>query len=109
MKFEEIVVKAFELFPKVFQLKGYPQYPDSDQIIKRIYDNLKPQGLVRVASRKLELTEYGQERAIFLVKKSQGQSKKERLDAFTKRELKLWQKLLSLDGFQIFLENPNKK
>ena len=107
--FEEVVVKAFELFPEVFQLKGYPQYPDSDQINKRIYDKLKPQGLVRVANKKLELTEFGQEKAKLLIERSHGYYESEKHNALTKRERKLWQRLLNLDGFKIFLENPNKK
>lgn len=107
--FEQVVVKAFKLFPKVFQMKGYPEFPDSSQIEKRIYDKLKPGGLVRVASRKLELTEYGQEKAKALVEKSHRQPKGKKFGALTKRELKLWQTLLGLAGFKIFLENSDKK
>ncbi len=33
-RYEDIVVKAFEMFPKDFQLRGHPQYPDSSDIHK---------------------------------------------------------------------------
>ena len=32
--FENLVAKAFELFPKRFQLPGYPQWPDSSLVEK---------------------------------------------------------------------------
>ena len=29
LKYEDIVVEAFKLFPDEFALRGYPEYPDS--------------------------------------------------------------------------------
>ena len=32
LQYEDIVVAAFQRFPEDFQLRGYPQYPDSSDI-----------------------------------------------------------------------------
>jgi len=109
VEFEQVVVESYRLFPDVFQLKGFPNFPDSAQIEKRIYDKLKPAGLVRVASRKLELTEYGQEKAKYLFEKYQGKVVTENdQEMLSSREQKLWKKLINLDGFKIFLEDSEK-
>lgn len=62
-RYEDIVVKAFEMFPKEFQLRGHPQYPDSSDIHKPLYGPLKRQGLVRAAHKNFALTEKGLTRA----------------------------------------------
>lgn len=62
-RYEDIVVKAFELFPKEFQLRGHPQYPDSSDIHKPLYGPLKRQGLVRAAHKNFALTDKGLTRA----------------------------------------------
>ena len=37
LKYEDIVVKAFERFPDEFALRGYPQFPDASDIHKPLY------------------------------------------------------------------------
>lgn len=63
LKYEDIVVRAFEMFPDEFALRGYPQYPDSSDIHKPLYGVLKKQGLVRSANKAFALTPLGLERA----------------------------------------------
>lgn len=58
-RYEDIVVKAFEMFQKDFQLRGYPKYPDSSDIHKPLYGPLKSKGLVRSANKTFALTEKG--------------------------------------------------
>src|ERR1017187_9591861 len=65
-KYEDIVVKAFQLFPEDFQLRGYPQFPDSSDIHKPLYGPLKRAGLVRAANKTFALTERGLTRATSL-------------------------------------------
>jgi len=65
-RYEDIVVKAFEMFPEEFQLRGYPKYPDSSDIHKPLYGPLKRQGLVRAAHKNFALTEKGLTRSIDL-------------------------------------------
>ena len=63
IKYEDIVVKAFQMFPDEFALRGYPQYPDSSDIHKPLYGVLKKQGLIRSANKTFALTALGVERA----------------------------------------------
>lgn len=105
VSFERVIVNAFKSYPEVFRLKGYPDYPDSAQIEKRIYDSLKPSGVVRVANRKLTLTEYGLDIAKSIVTKLQGKTERNKVNDFTKSESKLWQKLTCLDGFKLYLKD----
>ena len=63
LKYEDIVVKAFTLFPSDFALRGYPQYPDSSDIHKPLYGPLKRGGFVLAANKTFRLTPLGIERA----------------------------------------------
>src|SRR5262245_42201837 len=44
--YEEIVVRAHRDFPEAFSLRNYPQFPDASDIHKKLYQALKPNGLV---------------------------------------------------------------
>ena len=59
LKYEDIVVKAFEMFPDEFALRGHPQFPDSSDIHKPLYSVLKRKGLVRSAHKSFALTALG--------------------------------------------------
>jgi hypothetical protein len=63
LKYEDIVVKAFQLFPDEFALRGYPQFPDSSDIHKPLYGVLKRRGMVRAANKTFSLTQRGVETA----------------------------------------------
>jgi hypothetical protein len=67
LKYEDIVVKAFEMFPDEFALRGYPKYPDSSDIHKPLYGPLKRKGLIRSANKMFGLTPRGTEMAKRLV------------------------------------------
>jgi hypothetical protein len=58
--YEDIVVAAFKRYPEEFQLRGYPEYPDSSDIHKPLYQ-MKRKGLVRSANKAFELTPRGLE------------------------------------------------
>lgn len=58
--YEDIVVAAFKRYPEEFQLRGYPEYPDSSDIHKPLYQ-MKRRGLVRSANKAFELTPRGLE------------------------------------------------
>src|SRR5438874_11944341 len=66
-KYEDIVVKAFEMFPDEFALRGYPKYPDSSDIHKPLYGPLKRKALIRSANKMFGLTTRGAEVAKRLV------------------------------------------
>lgn len=58
--YEDIVVRAWELFPQEFGLRGYVGlYPDSSDIHKPLYGPLKRDGYVRVQNKKFGLTNAG--------------------------------------------------
>jgi hypothetical protein len=58
--YEDIVVKAWELFPQEFGLRGYvDRFPDSSDLHKPLYGPLKREGLVRVQNKKFGLTDRG--------------------------------------------------
>jgi len=67
LKYEDIVVKAFELFPDEFALRGYPKFPDSSDVHKPLYGVLKRGGMVRAANKTFSLTQRGVETARRLV------------------------------------------
>jgi hypothetical protein len=67
LKYEDIVVKAFEMFPEEFALRGYPNYPDSSDIHKPLYGPLKRHGLIRSANKMFALTPRGVEIAKQLI------------------------------------------
>jgi hypothetical protein len=58
--YEDLVVRAWELFPHEFGLRGYvDKYPDSSDLHKPLYGPLKRDGLIRVRNKKFGLTEAG--------------------------------------------------
>src|SRR6266571_8021703 len=67
LKYEDIVVRAFKLYPEDFALRGYSQYPDSSDIHKPLYGPLKRSGYVLAGNKQFRLTQKGIERAKELV------------------------------------------
>src|SRR5437763_13408057 len=61
LRYEDIVVKAFELFPDEFALRGYPNFPDASDIHKPLYGPLRRAGLIRRANKTFALTPKGME------------------------------------------------
>jgi hypothetical protein len=60
--YEDIVVRAWQLFPEEFGLRGYTElYPDASDLHKPLYGPLKRDGLVRSQSKKFGLTPRGLE------------------------------------------------
>jgi hypothetical protein len=70
LQYEDIVMKAFEIFPDEFALRGYPQHPDSSDIHKPLYGPLKRDGFVRSANKTFSLTPLGVERGRSLIKRA---------------------------------------
>src|SRR5690242_5192379 len=66
VQYEDIVVAAYKKYPEDFQLRGYPEYPDSSDIHKPLYE-MKRLGLVRAANKRFQLTSQGLEAARELI------------------------------------------
>ncbi len=68
IRFEDIAVKAYKTFRAEFQLKGYPQYPDTGDIVhKPLYSDLKKKGYVLSGNKYFSLTPKGIEFAKNLI------------------------------------------
>lgn len=59
VRYEDIVVKAFEEFPDDFHLKGYPQYPESGDLVHKPLYDYKKKGLIIAGKKMFALTEKG--------------------------------------------------
>jgi hypothetical protein len=99
LQYEDIVVAAFQRYPQDFQLRGYPQYPDSSDIHKPLYE-MKSQGLVRSANKTFELTQRGLEVAAKLV-----HTEADRKDRLTKQEENEINRILNSAAFRLFRED----
>lgn len=104
LKYEDIVVKAFELFPEEFALRGYPQYPDASDIHKPLYGPLKRGGHVLSANKMFRLTTKGLTYAERLTGVSGG--KAERIDRANSKEL---ERLAESDAFRLFREGQKEQ
>lgn len=99
IQYEDIVVAAFKRYPEDFQLRGYPQYPDSSDIHKPLYE-MKSQGLVRSANKTFELTQRGLEVASKLV-----HAEADDKDRLTKQEETEIKRVLNSAAFRLFQED----
>lgn len=64
VRFEDIAVRVYKDFRSDFQLKGYPQYPDTGDIVhKPLYSELKKKGYVLSGNKYFSLTRKGVEYA----------------------------------------------
>jgi hypothetical protein len=73
--YEEIVLQAWRDFPQAFSLRSHPEHPDASDIHKKIYQNLKPAGLVLSLGNKVfRLTDKGVERGLELLANQRGDS-----------------------------------
>ncbi len=99
LQYEDIVVAAFERFREDFQLRGYPQYPDSSDIHKPLY-KMKQDGLVRSANKTFALTPMGLEVAGAL-----GGEDASSRDRLTKPEEGEIARILTSQALQLFQSN----
>ncbi len=108
LKYEDIVVAAFEKYPQDFSLRGYSQYPDSSDIHKPLYGPLKNNGYIRNANKLFSLTERGISRVEAILKNTRGGEKKssERLRRDEQGEI---DKLLVSDAFRFFQSGEQEK
>ncbi len=96
LQYEDIVVAAFKRYPEDFQLRGYPQYPDSSDVHKPLYE-MKQQGLLRSANKTFELTARGLEVASQLV-----HAERESMDRLTKLEETEIKRIVNSAAFDLF-------
>lgn len=102
LRYEDVLVNVFNQFPKDFQIRFYPQYPDTDTIRRALYQ-LIPEGFIRISNRNCSLTQKGKLKGQEMINIIDGEeiSIGGRRDFNYNKEIK---RLLSLEGFQMFLK-----
>ncbi len=71
--YEELVLQAWRDFPESFSLRNHPEHPDASDIHKKLYQTLKPAGLVvSIGNKVFRLTDKGVERAAELLATREG-------------------------------------
>ncbi len=106
-RYEDIVVGVFKKYPHDFHLKGYPEFPDSGDLIHKPLYDFKKKGYMTAASKVFSLTDHGLELARQLSGTNQtdvGLSS-ERLSRTASIEVA---RIKNLEGFLLFLEGKLK-
>jgi hypothetical protein len=104
IKFEDIAVALFKKFPKDFHLKGYNEYPDSGDSVKRALYVLRDRGILSVNNMIFSLTEKGINvgNNLFQYSKNEIISERDNLDRYILNEIN---RIKKLEAFKFFLEN----
>jgi hypothetical protein len=110
LKYEDIVVKAFEMFPNEFALRGYPNFPDASDVHKPLYGTLKKKGLVKSADKQFALTARGSQVAQALLERSgetiRSKSNAERIDRVSENEV---ERMLKAEAFSFFVDGKKER
>jgi len=103
LQYEDIVVSACRRYAEDFQLRGYPQFPDSSDIHKPLYE-MKRNGLVRSANKSFVLTPRGLDVARNLVDKPAPAR-----DRLTKPEENEISRILNSQAYLLFQEGNESR
>lgn len=101
-------MKAFQMFPQDFALRGYPQYPDSSDIHKPLYGPLKRAGYVLAGNKQFRLTQKGIERAKEVAAAANSIGPKSGLRMRRDREVEL-HRIYQTEAFRLFAEDKGEK
>lgn len=102
LKYEDIVVSAFKKFGEDFHLRGYPEYPDSGDLVHKPLYEFRKRGFVEANNKVFSLTDRGiayAEQLAGLVKGKDVESNG-RLSRFAEKEIS---RIETSEGFSIFL------
>jgi len=106
LDYEDMVVRAWELSPKEFGLRKYPQHPDSSDLHKPLYGPLKKKGLVQNADKRFALTAKGVEvMKTLLSGKTADLDKGDRIGRAEKHEV---ERMLKTEGWKLFVQGQTK-
>lgn len=108
VRYEDIVVTLFKKYPNDFHLKGYPEYPDSGDLIHKPLYNFRKRGYISAANKVFSLTESG----IFYVEqvmKLTGDVKGSRDYRFSRSTETEINRVKNLEGFLLFRNKQSSK
>jgi len=107
LRYEDILVKVFKSFPEDFQIRFYPEFPDTDSIRRALYQ-LIPEGYIRISNRNCALTKEGIDKGLEIIKYIDGNDIQidGRRDLNYNSEIK---RLLALQGFNMFSSGHSDK
>ena len=108
LRFEDIVVAAFQKYPDDFHLRGYTQYPDSGDLVHKPLYDFRKQGIVEAGNKVFTLTARGLVAAERLQQRLEGKEVAEssRLSGFAEREIS---RIENVEGFNLFVNGEADK
>lgn len=109
IKFEDIVVKVFKEHPEEFHLRGYPEYPDSGDLVHKPLYDAKKKGLITAGNKIFCFTDRGLKFATDLLTFTSGKKIQavNRLSRYAEKEVN---RVAALDGFRnLFIGGQREK
>ncbi len=108
LRYEDIVVSVFKKYPQDFQLRGYPQYPDSGDLIHKPLYDFRKNGLLEANNKVFTLTERGILSAKRLKNSVSGLKiiSNEKLSRYAEEEIS---RIEDLEGYKLFLAKEESK
>jgi len=109
IRYEDIVVKAFKDYPSDFHLKGYPEYPDTGDAHKFLYDYRK-RGMVTASNKMFSLTSHGVDEAERLRDQEKGKPPLQEPHYRLERNAHIeFDRIKQLESFKLFLSGKQNE
>lgn len=108
LRFEDIAVAAFKKYTDDFHLRGYPEFPDSGDLVHKPLYDFRKSGLVEAGNKIFTLTLRGLSAAETLKNRLKGREimKEGRLSGFAEREIS---RIESLESLRFYLNGEEDK
>jgi len=109
LKYEDVYIKAFKKYPDAFQLRGYPAYPDTELMSKKIYD-LRKNGLIQIHRKFITITEKGRSFVEgFMQSKIKLLSRNDISKLLSRDIANQIDRIRNTDAFQLFIANKKEQ
>lgn len=112
IRFEDIAVAVYKNFTADFQLKGYPQYPDTGDIVhKPLYSELKKGGYVLSGNKYFSLTPKGivYAKKVLLISETNTDSTKSSFIKLTADQQKELDRLKTSSAVELFVKGKQSE
>lgn len=112
LPYEEIVLQAWRDYPDVFSLRSHPEHPDASDIHKKIYQTLRPGGLVvSLGNKVFRLTDKGISRAnqLEISDNSDKQQEEQALARLSRSEDTFLKHALQSEAFSLWQKDETSK